>query len=117
MSTWRVNTWNIHRGGDCQLCVHLLDSVNTLPINIAGASVIKLLLKNSDGSVLMVQADQGLAVGLGQQIFIYSFPLTAAQTALLPLQTAAPVEVEVFWGDRIQKYLLSSSLTTFDPAI
>jgi hypothetical protein len=117
MRSWSVNSWLVERGGDHQLCVHLLDLANNLPINVAGITDIVLLLKNADGSVLSVHWDQGMAVGVGQQIWIYSFPLTAAQTALLPLVQATPVEVEVFWGAKNQKYVLSSALTTVDPTI
>lgn len=114
---WRVNTWTIERGGDHQIPVLLLDVDNVLPINIANATAINLLLKNADGSVLSVPADQGLAIGVGNILWVYSFPLTAAQTALLPIVHSVVVEVAVFWGLKSQKYLLSSSFTTIDPVI
>ena len=114
---WKPNVWQIERGGDFQILVHVLD-LNSSPIDIAGASQVDLLLKNSDGTTTIIQATQGLACGIFNPIWIYAFPVTALQTAALPLLSIpTEIEVQVFWGSLNQKFTIESALTTFDPPI
>lgn len=114
--SWAPNTWILNKGDDEQIMVHLID-VNGAPINISGASLIQLLIKNADNSVLTLAAVSGIAVGLGQPFWVYTFTLTAAETALLPIVSAAKVEVQVTFGGPVQKYAIQSSLTVVAPLI
>ena len=113
---WVPNTWIVNKGDDAQLMVHLLD-VNGVPINISGASAINLLIVNADKSILSVPALAGIAVGMGSPFWVYTFLLTAAQTALLPIAAKANVEIQVLWGTNSQKFLVQSSLTVAAPTI
>lgn len=114
---WRPNVWNVQRGSDYQILVHLINAVDGDCINITGATEIDLLLRNADGSVLKQRAYTGMACGLSDTMWIYAFLLTGSQTAALPLIQSAQLEIQVYWGTQTQKFTIQSTFSTFDPPL
>lgn len=113
---WFPNKWDVTRGDDAQLVVHLLDSEGN-PINAHATTGVSLLLKNEDGSVITKAATSGIASSLASEISIFLFDFTGAETALLPVVSGESVELQIHFGSRYQKFELVNALTTFDPKI
>jgi len=113
---WLPNKWTVTRGDDAQVILHLLDADGT-PLNLSGASAIKLVIKNQDNSKLTLDPTQGITAGLARSVWIYSYMITAEQSALLPLSTNAVVEAEIHFSSFIQRFPIASVLTVIDPII
>ncbi len=109
---WAPNVWNLVSGEEARIALHVLDK-NGDPLNISGATAIKLRIKNADGSYLERQADVGMVFGRPlAPLNIYGFSFTCEEVAAMPVKAKQPVIVKILYGDdKVFSYVIPSGLT------
>lgn len=113
---WQVNKFNLQRGSPETIGVHLLDQSSN-PVSLAGATAVWVHLKKQDGSVLEKPAVNGMVWGKLAPVWLYTFDLTEADIALLPLAQGQDVIVKVAFGASYQTYTYKSALNIIDLAL
>ncbi len=112
---WSPNKWKVTVNEDNQLLAVLLES-DGVPFNANGASQVFLRLLKQDTTVLEILAVSGFQCGLGDQLFMYAFNITAAQTAMLPQGDNQTVEIKIMFG-ALQKFLTLQECMSVRPLI
>lgn len=108
---WAPNNWVITSGNEAKLVAHLFD-VDGSPLNISGASAVKLGFKRADESYFEKQAESGFSWGEPMDIlFVYGFTLSSEETALLPIRDKQKVLVKVCFGSNVRAYQLQGALS------
>jgi len=111
---WQVNSETVIRGSEAHLLAVLLDTQGN-PVNISGATQVRIRLKNQDSSYLVKAAAAGFCYGAGPQaLWMYSFDLTTDETQALPLGKAQTVDIEILFGSILHHLLLPKYLTVLD---
>lgn len=109
--SWSPNQWALVQGNEAKLVVHVLDH-NGDPLNISGATTIKIGLKKADGTFFSKDAETGFSFGEPMDmLFVYGFTLTAVETALLPIGENQNIMIKVGFGDNVRSYLIKKSLS------
>lgn len=107
---WTPNNWSIVAGEAAKFLVILLDSHGE-PLNITGATAIKIQLPKTDGSILEKNADIGFTWGRPiQPLYIYGFALTPAETELLLKASKQSVLVNILYGEEVYHHTIRNAL-------
>ncbi len=107
---YRLNKGFIYKGRAAQVAVCFVDD-NANNLHCCGITGSSIRIENQDGSFIEKDASTGIAWGIPDLTYMYIYPFTPEETALMKARIDGSIWLKIKFGADSMKYEMKKFIT------